>query len=541
MRPDKSVNFQIVLKNAEREIKYLKKQNIELQKQTRKLETENLKCRKEYKQLFDLSPLGIAVYDVSGNYLYVNPAYCRIFLRKKNELIGKNYIQLIVPQENQGKEIETFVRLIKNKTGIKPYNAQNIRGDRKRIVVHYLGDYTRDIKEKITGIVIFCEDITKTLEMEGQLRQTEKMQIVGKLARGIAHDFNNHLAIISGYAGLLERELSIKPELLKYLDIIIESVDTASDLTDKFLAFARKGRNISVNINVNKILEDIINLLGHGIDKSIKIKKDLVSTTLFAVGDSSQLQNMLLTFTLNLCELMQDGEEIFFKTELTALEDEYCKAFKTQPGKYLKICILGISIKKEVLAHIFEPFLTNKKFVIGLPFVNKIVENHKEIIKIDSEINKGTECIIYLPLSKKEIQKKPTIAKYIRKDLKGAHIMIVDDEKLVCNMLMNVLTQANYKVSAFQDGARAIEEYKKSYKKIDLAILDMVMPGKNGKEVFAALKKINPEIKAVLSSGYSIDGQIQEILDMGILEFLHKPYKKDDLLNRIADILTVIS
>jgi PAS domain S-box-containing protein len=511
----------------------------------KRIEQQLIKSAKEYKQLLELSPLGIAVYDISGNYLYVNPAYCRIFLRKEEELIGKNYIYINIPRENQGMEIESFIRLINSKTGITPFNTENIRGDKKRITVHYFGDYTRDMKGNVTGLVVFCEDITKTLQMEEQLHKSEKMQAIGQLAGGIAHDFNNYLAIISGYSEMLKGVFNSDSESAKYLDIIIESTENASDLTDKLLAFARKGKDISVNVNINKLLENVIELLTYSLDKNIVIKKELVDGKPVTVGDPSQLQNMVLNLAFNSRDAMNNSGELIFKTDIVVLDKEYCSTYKTEPGNYIQLCIkdTGRGIEKETLKHAFEPFFTTKDFGVGmgLPAVYGIVKNHKGIINIESEVDKGTECIIYLPLTKTKKRDKQKHAKYNKRDLSGAHIMIIDDEMLICNMLKNILSREAYKVSAFQDGYKAIEEYKRVYKEIDLVIIDMIMPEINGKEVFLEMKKMNPSIKALLSSGYSVDGQIQDILDIGISDFLQKPYKRTDMLKKISDILTLIS
>ena len=511
----------------------------------KRIEQQLIKSAKEYKQLLELSPLGIAVYDISGNYLYVNPAYCRIFLRKEEELIGKNYIYINIPRENQGMEIESFIRLINSKTGITPFNTENIRGDKKRITVHYFGDYTRDMKGNVTGLVVFCEDITKTLQMEEQLHKSEKMQAIGQLAGGIAHDFNNYLAIISGYSEMLKGVFNSDSESAKYLDIIIESTKNASDLTDKLLAFARKGKDLSVNVNINKLLENVIELLKYSLDKNIVIKKELIAGKPVTVGDPSQLQNMVLNLAFNSRDAMNNSGELIFKTDIVVLDKEYCSTYKAEPGNYIQLCIkdTGRGIEKETLKHAFEPFFTTKDFGVGmgLPAVYGIVKNHKGIINIESEVDKGTECIIYLPLTKTKKRDKQKRAKYNKRDLTGAHIMIIDDEMLICNMLKNILSREAYKVSAFQDGYKAIEEYKRVYKEIDHVIIDMIMPEINGKEVFLEMKKMNPSIKALLSSGYSVDGQIRDILDIGISDFLQKPYKRTDMLKKISDILTLIS
>jgi CheY-like chemotaxis protein len=311
------------------------------------------------------------------------------------------------------------------------------------------------------------------------------------------------------------------------------------------LAFARRGIIQFVSVDIGKLLTDVIELLEHSLNKNILIKKELGSDQLMTTGDSPQLQNVFLNLAFNSQDAMGNGGKLIFKTEKTVPDDEFCKENNIEPGNYIKICIsdTGSGIEKENMEHIFEPFFTTKELGMGmgLSAVYGIVKNHKGAIKVNSKIGEGAEFCVLLPLTEPEIKTEKRSLKYNQKSLSGMHIFVVDDEKFICNMLNHILSKAGYKVTVLTDSGEAVREYKKIHKEVDLVVIDMVMPGLNGKDLFLNMKKINPDVNAILSSGYSMEDEYKQIQDMGIKGILHKPFKKNELLDKIAEILISVS
>jgi len=381
--------------------------------------------------------------------------------------------------------------------------------------------------------------------LEEKLRQSEKMEVLGQLAGGVAHDFNNQLSAIMGFAEMLRPNLA-DDELHEFAENIITSCKRSRDLTMQMLAFARKGKYQIDTVNVHEIVREVITFLGRSIDKQINIRQHLKANPSTIQGDETQIQNALLNVTINARDAMPEGGDIVFETSVVELDKKNCDTLKSNvsPGRYLLLSISdqGVGMDEETVKHAFEPFFTTKRIGkgtgMGLAAVYGTVENHGGAVSLESEADKGTLMKIYLPLVEEDslIQKtKDRIAKP-EKAATGS-ILMVDDEEMVLKMCDQMLRRMGYKVTTSMNGKEAIEYYRKSWKQIDVVILDMVMPELGGLDMFIAMREINPEIKAVLSSGYSLDGPAQEILNEGVKGFIQKPFTMKTLRAVLAKLL----
>ncbi len=386
-------------------------------------------------------------------------------------------------------------------------------------------------------------DITDRKKLEDRLRQSEKMEAIGQLAGGIAHDFNNQLMGIMGYAEMLAVRLDDK-NLREYAENIMRASKRSSDLTKDLLAFSRKGKIRSVSVNMHNEIEEVVSILERSIDKRIEIKRILKASPATVMGDPSQLQNALLNIAINARDAMPEGGELVFTTENlrfqgSPLNDEF---LREEFGHCMKISIsdTGRGMDKETIKHIFEPFFTTKEVGkgtgMGLASVYGTVNNHHGIINVRSELGKGSVFTLYFPVTEEKDEKDISEKKNAVLSRKLT-IMLVEDEELVRGMVVKMLNSLGNKVIACKDGIEAVELYKKAYKDIDMVVLDMIMPKMSGKDTFSALKEINPEVKVLLSSGYSIDGEAQEILNAGANGFIQKPFKSNEIANAIGDII----
>jgi signal transduction histidine kinase len=385
--------------------------------------------------------------------------------------------------------------------------------------------------------------ITEHQQLEEQIRHSEKMTAIGQLAGGIAHDFNNQLTSVLGFAEMLENRLEDK-ELCKFASHIKNAAKRSAELTGQLLNFSRKGKNLSESVNIHKVIAEVISILEHSIDKRIKLHQILNASPATTIGDPTQLQNAILNIVLNARDAMPEGGDITFETDVSELDEIFCKANADELllGSYLELSIKdnGCGMDTETQKHIFEPFYTKKKVGegtgMGLASVYGTIQNHNGSIKVYSEVGHGTTFRLYLPSSEDLSSEQEAIVK--SSPITGnARILLVDDEPAVRAIATEMLKELGYKVTVCTNGKEAIEHYKKSWKDIDLVLLDMVMPKLGGRDVFAAMRKINPDIRAILSSGYSISGDVQTILDEGVMAFVGKPYELAKLSGTVARIL----
>lgn len=383
--------------------------------------------------------------------------------------------------------------------------------------------------------------------LEEQLRQSEKMKAIGQLAGGIAHDFNNQLFGIMGYADVLRNRIDKDEHLVRYIDKIVNTTLRAGELTSQLLAFARKGKYQTISVDIHDIINEVATLLEHSIDKKINIKKNLNANKSIVRGDPTQLQNTLLNLAINARDAMLDGGIVSFGTQVAEIDENSHPSSNhvNIPGQYLSISIkdTGIGMGEEVIKHIFEPFYTTKELGkgtgMGLAAVYGTIKNHNGFIEVSSSKNNGTTFTLYLPLSKEDVLNAPIIIPDIKPVEKNiANIFIIDDEEMVVEITKDLLYDLGYKIYSSTEGYDAVECYKNNWKDIDIVVLDIVMPGLSGREIFVKMKEINPNIKVIVSSGYSIDGEAAKILEAGAIKFIQKPFRLDALLDAIEEILS---
>ncbi len=372
-------------------------------------------------------------------------------------------------------------------------------------------------------------------KLEERLRQSEKMEAIGQLAGGIAHDFNNQLMGIMGYAEILADRLDDE-EMRKDAESILRSSRRAADLTKDLLAFARKGKYQAIPVNIHKVIEEVISLLSHSIDKRIEIRRELKASPALIMGDPTQIQNALLNLAINARDAMPAGGELSFTTETLRTEDTYLKDIfkKTISRRCLKICVVdnGVGMDGETIRHIFEPFFTTKEAGkgtgMGLASVYGTVNSHNGVIDVRSEKGKGTVFSMYFPVLEESIDQEDSKTAAVS-PVRKLNILLVDDEEIVRDMVAKMLRVFGHKVFICKDGQEALEYYRQSWQKIDLVVLDMMMPRMNGRDSYIGMRALNPKINAILMSGYSIDGEVQSLLDAGMKGFIQKPFNTREL------------
>jgi PAS domain S-box-containing protein len=389
----------------------------------------------------------------------------------------------------------------------------------------------------------FFRDITEKKKLEARFFQAQKMEAIGTMAGGIAHDFNNILMGILGNVSLILSEVETGHPYFEELENIEKYVQNGTDLTRQLLGFTKRGKFEVTLVDLNQIIKKSSNMFSrtrreftiHG-----KYEPDLWAVEV----DQGQIEQALLNLYVNAWQAMRGGGDIYLQTENVTLDEREVSPDGLKPGKYVKFSITdtGIGMDEATQQRIFEPFFTTKEMSggagLGLATVYGIVTNHGGSIHVYSEKGHGTTFTIYLPASKKEIiedKKLPTLTKDYFKGTET--VLLVDDEAMVLEVGEKYLQKLGYNVQVAASGNEAIEIYKKNKDEIELVILDMIMPGMGGEKTFERLREMNPDVKVLLSSGYSINGKAAEILERGCNDFIQKPFKLIDLSHKIRSIL----
>jgi CheY-like chemotaxis protein len=363
---------------------------------------------------------------------------------------------------------------------------------------------------------------------------------LGTLAGGIAHNFNNVLMGIQGRASLMLIDKDPSHPDFEHLKGIEEYVQNAAGLTKDLLGFARGGKYEVRPTNLNELIKHENRMFAQT-KKEIRIYGKYDKSLWNVKVDQGQMRQALLNLYLNAWQAMPGGGDLYVKTENVTIDENYVKPFEIKAGQYVKISVTdkGIGMDEATTEKIFDPFFSTQEIGkgtgLGLASVYGIVKNHGGFINVYSEKGKGTNFSIYLPVLEKEIteEKKPS-----REVLKGkGGILLVDDEQMIIDVGKQLVEKLGYRVITAKSGKEAIDVYNEKRNDIDIVILDMIMPGMGGGETYDRLKETNPDIKVLLSSGYSINGQAREILDRGCNGFIQKPFNMKEISHKIKGIL----
>jgi PAS domain S-box-containing protein len=490
----------------------------------------------KFRSYFDLSPQAAARTKFeTGEIVDINQKFCEVFEFSREEILGRTPVELGI---YSNKSREGFCMILEALGEVHGWETDFKAKDGS---MHTALMYARIVQmEGETNILKIFHDITDIKRLEAQFQQSQKMEAIGTLAGGIAHDFNNLLMGIQGRTSLMMLESD--PDLIdfEHLREIEKYVINAAELTKQLLGFARGGKYEVKPTDLNDLVATSVHLFGRT-KKEINIHQKYQDNIWTVDVDRGQINQVLLNIYVNAWQAMPEGGDLYVHTANVDLEDSFTKAYGVSSGRCIKISITdtGIGMDESSLKKVFDPFFTTKAKErgtgLGMASAYGIVKNHDGIITAESEIGQGTTFSIYLPASEKDIIAKKKSKHQI---LGGSEtILLIDDEQLIINVGTRLLEKMGYEVLAADNGKEGIEVYTQNMDAIALVILDMVMPDVNGGEVYDRIKAINPEVKVLLSSGYSVDGQASEILKRGCNGFVQKPFSATTLSGKIRQIL----
>jgi PAS domain S-box-containing protein len=508
-----------------------------------------------YRYLVQHSPDIIFILGAKGEFLFVNETVEGLLGYETASLLGKDFS--VIVEEDDLDKVRAYFLAVRAGNPVSEHLEVRLRcrtpqaSDAGSTVVEMrasaMEESSAESGEKFHGIYGIARDITERkraeeqrISLEAQLRQAQKMEAIGTLAGGIAHDFNNLLMAIQGNASLMLFDLDHAHEHHDRLRNIEKLVDSGSRLTAQLLGYARKGRYEVRPQDLNALVKDACETFSRA-KKEVRINQRFEKNLATIEADAGQIEQVLMNLLVNAADAMKGGGTITVRTSNTTHEEMRGKLYNPRPGKYVLLTVsdTGIGMDEKTKERIFEPFFTTKEMGrgtgLGLASTYGIIKGHGGFIDVESQPGTGATFYIYLPASAKKVSKTQKSPDKIHRGKET--VLLIDDEDMVLEIGRALLETMGYQVITAKDGEEALSLYKRNGAGIDLVLLDVVMPGLSGGEVFDRLKTLNPDLKCLLLSGYSIDGEATEILQRGCNGFIQKPFKLRDLSKSIREIL----
>ncbi|MBN1102537.1 MAG: PAS domain S-box protein [Deltaproteobacteria bacterium] len=493
-----------------------------------------------FRFLVEDSPFGISFMHGDRTFEFFNRKFTEIFGYAKEDLPDKQtWFEKAYPdpayRENVISVWSSDSASSRVSGEVKPRVFTVRCKDGKDKIIHFRAVTARDGAQFLT-----YEDITEKTKLEAQFQAYQRLESLGTLAGGIAHDFNNLLMGIQGRASLMLMDMDSSHPLYEHLRGIEEHVKSAADLTRQLLGFARGGKYEVKPSDLNELVKRSSAMFGRT-RKEIRIHERYQDPVWIVEVDQGQIQQVLMNLYVNAWQAMPGGGDLYLETENVVLDELYEKGFNVNPGRYVRISVTdtGVGMDEKTKARLFDPFFTTKEMGrgtgLGLASSYGIVKNHGGIITVYSERGAGTSFHIYLPASDKELVGTRKWDAALRRGHET--VLLVDDEEHVLDVGGQMLEKLGYHVLTAGGGANAVEAMEANRSRIDLVILDMIMPDMGGGEAFDRMKEINPDVRVLLSSGYSINGQAQRILDRGCRGFIQKPFNMMELSQKVRESL----
>ena len=495
-----------------------------------------------YRSLVENTLDGYFIFEYpSGKILFLNRRICHLFGYTHEEAQCKSLRDFISRKDREPLKEKLQAQPGGPSPGGTIHTFTAVRKDGSTFFAETSASVTNDHGKTI--VLGTLRDITEQETLKRHLQHAEKMEAVGTLAGGVAHDFNNLLMGIVGNATLMRMNYDSSHPHYEKLRHIEDYVESGAALTGQLLGLARGGKYEVKSLALNEVLEKTSHMFGRT-KKEISIYIDCEKALWAVEADQGQIEQVLLNMYVNAWQAMPSGGDLYLNTENVTVGEEHIRAKQGKKGRYVKISITdtGTGMDEKTRKRIFEPFFTTKEIGrgtgLGLASAYGIIKNHGGFINVYSEKGSGTTFSIYLPAVRPEAN-PPFYGNREEERViqKGeGTVLVVDDEEMVVDVGTGILEKIGYHVLAARSGEEALKIYRERDTLIDMVILDMIMPGMGGGETFERLKEIDPSVKVLLSSGYSINGQANEILKRGCRGFIQKPFTIVELSRKMREV-----
>jgi two-component system cell cycle sensor histidine kinase/response regulator CckA len=525
---------------------------VDMRRKRKEAEEALRSSEEKYRTILENIEDGYYEVDIAGNFTFFNDSMCRIYGYPEEELMGMNNRQY-TDQENAKKLFKAFNKVYRTGESIKQFDWEIIRKDGTKRSIESSVSLMKDSSGNRIGFRGVVRDITERkgaeeekIKMQAQLIQAQKMESIGTLAGGVAHDFNNLLTTIQGYAQLAMMSLKESVPFYENFNEIQQASVRAAKLTRQLLLFSRQQPMDLHSITLNETVDNLMKMLKRLIGEDITVQTDLDPNLWTNMADPGNIEQVIMNLVVNARDAMPEGGTIRIKTENVDIDEGYCEIYKyAHPGKFVCLSVedTGVGMDKEIIQHIFDPFFTTKGIGkgtgIGLSVVYGIVKQHEGWINVYSELGRGSVFKVYLPVSSVESngEAKEEVISIQDCHGKGERILLVEDDDGIREFAKRVLFESGYVGFEAANAEEALSIFSKEKGDFNLVFSDVVLPEKGGLQLVDQLLSRKPELKVLLTSGYTDQkSQWPAICEKGY-RFIQKPYGLTDLLRVVREVI----
>ena len=512
----------------------------------KRAEESLLESEQTLRAITDAAKDAIILINDKEKIVYWNSSATRMFGYLPEELTGKSIMD-IIPHRYREAHTKAFSRFVMTGQGL-------LLGDTYEVFALKKDGDEIPIELSISGIQLkgkwhsagILRDISERKKLEAQLMHSQKLEAIGQLAGGVAHDFNNILTAIIGYAHVLLMKMQEDDPLRLNVAHLLEAADRAAQLTQSLLVFSRKQVLNPRQFDLNDLMQRVENFLQRIIGEDVELRAILHTAPVIIHADLGQIEQVLMNLATNARDAMPQGGSFTIETSIVELDNSFVRAHgygKTGSFALILVTDTGSGMSEDMMKKIFEPFFTTKEAGkgtgLGLSIAYGIIKQHHGYITVYSEPGMGTVFKIYLPLIATAGEREPLQTAFPEKQLPRGNetILIAEDDQALRHLSRDVLAEVGYTVIEAENGDDAIKKFLEHQDKIQVVILDMIMPKKSGKEALDEIVKVRPDIKTIFISGYSADRLHREnLLEEGV-ELLMKPISPKVLIKKVREVL----
>ena len=493
---------------------------------------------KQFKSMTENAPVIICTLDPDGLITYVNPEWKKVLGHSREQVLGRHFSEFALSHNVDA--YERAFRSVKDKGEVlSGFPVKLIHRDGSRRFFNASASPNMDASGTIADIICLLKDQTGERELQAQLFQSQKMEAIGTLAGGIAHDFNNLLMGIQANISLVRLEAGNDPRCLERIDTIERQIQTGASLTRQLLGYARKGKYRPTLLRLNQLIEETLAAFGRT-RKQLSIHFDPFEALPRVFADRGQMELVLLNLLINASDAMPNGGTLRVQTGMASLSPAEMKSMRLEPGEYVQLEIVdtGIGMDENTQARIFEPFFTTKEMGrgtgLGLASVYGVVRNHKGAITVASKPGRGTTFTLFF---KPAVEDCPAPVDVLPLHAGSGRILFVDDEPELQASVTELLEHLGYQVVGVENGMDAMQHLSENPHAFDLVILDMIMPGLGGRELYGHIRRLAPDMRVLLSTGFGGDDGISDVLPHDRSDLIRKPYTVETLSQKIRTMM----